>query len=321
MSGHKSHVDPAPPPHGIMFHHFWNDRHPRGQGAMTAEELESIITFVGRDRILPSTEWQSRAETGTLQDEDICFTFDDNLRCQFDVALPVLRRHGITAFWFVYTSVFDGALERLELYRLFRTLHFPTMERFYDAFWAQLSASPYAAEVRAKLTTFVPADHLRDFPFYTDADRTFRFVRDELLGETRYCAVMDQMMAEAGADADKLAEGLWMDAEMLRALRDDGHVIGLHSHSHPTRLGELSAEQQRQQYETNQQVLTGILQQRPTTVSHPCNSYSEQTIEILKSLGIRLGFRANRVTSEPGSYGPLEHPREDHANLLRRIIA
>src|SRR6266550_8962669 len=91
-------------PHGIMFHHFWDERgkHPRGQGAISGDELRAMIQFLGRDRILPAREWMEKAAAGTLREGDLCLTFDDNLRCQWDVARPVLRELGTTAFWFVY---------------------------------------------------------------------------------------------------------------------------------------------------------------------------------------------------------------------------
>ncbi len=304
--------------HGIMFHHFCDSRHPRGQGAISAAELEAMIAFVGADRILPAKLWQERAEAGTLKSGDLCLTFDDHLRCQFDVALPVLRRRGITAFWFVYTSVFQGNLERLELYRLFRTLYYPTVDRFYDAFFAAVFASAYGPMVRARLDGFKPDDFLREFPFYTSADRSFRFVRDEVLGQSRYFQVMEEMMALSGADAKELSRELWMDQAALQTLQREGHVIGLHSHTHPTRLGALSLEQQRIQYATNHAVLSEILGAKPTAMSHPCNSYCAHTQTILRSLGIRVGFRANMAQE---SYGMLEHPREDHANLLKRMAA
>ena len=51
-------------------------------------------------------------------------------------------------------------------------------------------------------------------------------------------------------------------------------------------------------------------------MSHPCNSYSPYTLALLRQLGVRIGFRANMARAQHCS---LEHPREDHANLLASI--
>ena len=69
--------------YSIMFHHFHDAHLPKGQGAISAEELTELIKYVGRDRIIPAKEWMRRAQTGSLSDIDICLTFDDALRCQY----------------------------------------------------------------------------------------------------------------------------------------------------------------------------------------------------------------------------------------------
>lgn len=303
-------------PHGIMFHHFHDDWHPRGQGAISAEELADMIDFVGRDRILPAEEWLRRAEAGSLRLSHVCLTFDDNLRCQFDVAFPVLRDLGLTAFWFVYTSVLEGEVERLEVYRTYRLTCFDGVDDFYAAFDAQVAASPMADEAASALRTLDPATYLAAFLFYSDADRRFRFLRDEVLGPQRYVQIMDDMIETTGPGIDELAGNLWMDADCLRQLHEEGHVVGLHSHTHPTRLERLTPERQRDEYRQNQACLRRVLGAPAVAMSHPCNSYNADTLGILRELDIRLGFRAN-MAAVAGS--ELEYPREDHANLLREM--
>lgn len=299
-------------PHGLMFHHFHGGGHPPVQGSMSAQQLVQLLWFIGHDRILSAEEWLDRALNGTLRPRDVCLTFDDNLRCQYDVALPVLEEHGLTAFWFVPTSVVEGTLERLEIYRVFRTRCFETVEDFYGAFYRVLDQG----ELAAALADFEPAAYLAEFPFYSDSDRQFRFVRDEVLGPRRYDAAMDVLLAERGLSLEQLGHGLWMSGEQLCDLAESGHVVGLHSHTHPTRLGELDETAQESEYVENFRVLNNILPRPPVAMSHPCNSYSPATLEILHHLGIKLGFRAN--LAQP-AHGPLEFPRADHANLIRKM--
>ena len=139
--------------YGVMFHHFCDARHPRGQGAITAQELEDILDYVGLHRILPAHEWLERATKGTLEAGETCLTFDDALRCQYDIALPVLERYGLTAFWFVYSSVFEGNEEPLEIYRYFRAVEYTDMDEFCVAF-AEEVRSTYPNEYAAGMKTF-----------------------------------------------------------------------------------------------------------------------------------------------------------------------
>lgn len=305
-------------PHGIMFHHFHSAQHPAGQGSISARQLADIIERIGPKRILPARQWMRCALTGTLRPSDVCLTFDDNLRCQYDVALPVLQSYGLTAFWFVYTSVCQGNVERLEVYRHFRSTYFETIDGFYDAFFAAVEASSEGEKVEFSLRQFNPREYLNPFPFYSDADRRFRFVRDEVLGPEAYERIMDEMVARAGLNTAALAGQLWMSGAELRELHGKGHVVGLHSHRHPTRIERLPVEIQRDEYRQNFDCLYNLLGERPEAMSHPCNSYNRDTLKVLRELGISLGFAANM---QARGQSELEYPREDHANLVKSIAA
>jgi len=299
-----------------MFHHFHNGRHAAGQGSLSADDLVALIRHLGPDRILGAREWLARASAETLDDHDLCLTFDDNLRCQYDVALPVLRGLGLTALWFIPTAAMRGRFERLEIYRTFRVRHFDEIDDFYEAFFRTLATSDYAEQAEDALRSLDASTHLIDFPFYSEADRRFRFVRDVILGPQRYERVMDTLIGSMGIELDTLADGLWMEPDQIRCLHADGHVIGLHTHTHPTRLAHLPPAEQLREYRDNYMYLMALLGEPPTAMSHPCNSYSADTLAILLRLGIQFGFRANMAQRE---HSALEYPREDHANILREM--
>jgi peptidoglycan/xylan/chitin deacetylase (PgdA/CDA1 family) len=141
-------------------------------------------------------------------------------------------------------------------------------------------------------------------------------VRDKILDTEAYNTVMEQMIIEAGVSLRELAQGLWMTYDCLRRLRADGHIVGLHSHTHPIRMELLQADQQEQEYVANHNCLSRVLGEPPQAMSHPCNSYNISTLVILRKLGIRLGFRANMAQVQASE---LEWPREDHANVLKEM--
>lgn len=299
-----------------MFHHFHGGRHAASQGSISADELTAMIESIGTERILCAREFLQRAERGTLRDDSVCVTFDDNLKCQFDIARPVLARFRLTAFWFISTGVFRGHPQPVELHRAFRERHFASVNDFYGAFDLAWQASPHAAQVQQRLASFDAQSFLAEFPFYTPADRRYRFIRDEVLGNDATAQLIDQMMRDAHVDASALASDLWMSPEQVCSLHSDGHVIGLHTHTHPTRVAYLSPAEQEREYRDNYMQLMELLAEPIRVMSHPCNSYSETTLAVLRKLGIVLGFRSNM---EPASHGPLEFPREDHANVLARM--
>jgi peptidoglycan/xylan/chitin deacetylase (PgdA/CDA1 family) len=299
--------------HGLMLHHFYGGVHPNGQGAIDAEQFDAMLDFMGAERFLPAEEWQRRSTAGTLKPDDLCVTFDDALRCQTDIALPVLQARGLTAFWFVYSSVFDGVPERLEIYRYLRTVCYPDIERFYDAFDAALNASAYANETSTALKDFVPENYLVSSAFYTRRDRIFRFLRDKVLGQEKYFSIMDAMVARSDLDVPALSRLLWMQNTDLEQLAAQGHIVGLHSFSHPTVMANETAGRQLEEYGRNSEHIARVTGQKPRSISYPCSSYNEDTFSVMRALGVELGFRANMLK---GAAGPLERPRADHADIL-----
>ncbi|MBY0408464.1 MAG: polysaccharide deacetylase family protein [Rickettsiales bacterium] len=303
--------------HGAMFHHFHREGEPCAQGSITGEDFARALRYLGaHGRILSASDWLAKAENQTLEPQDRCITFDDNLRCQYDIAVPVMKEMGITAFFFIYSAVSEGNLENLEIYRVFRTDHFDRVDNFYAAFE---QVAMREAKVQAAVAAFNPATYLQAFPFYSDADRRFRFIRDDVLGVEAYAKVMDAMIAAAGLSKERLAEGLWMDDAHLKALVRMGHVVGLHSYSHPTRMNALSLSEQAEEYRKNYDHIQRATGVAPVCMSHPCNSYTAETLSLLSGMGIRLGFCANMA--EVSGRGPLEFPREDHATIMKEMRA
>ena len=305
-------------PHGVMFHHFHDGvNHPPGQGSLDRDQLAALLRHVAdRGRILEPREWAESRLAGRLEPGDVCLTFDDGLRCQYEVALPVLDEMGLKAFWFVYTGPQQGEPCRLEVYRWFRHACFETMDAFHDAFMDHLRVSEHAEAVERALDGFDPDSYLTVFAFYTRGDRLFRYLRDDVLGPASYHAVMDDLMAVHGLDPAGPVPDLWMGPGELLALSRHGHVLGLHSHTHPTRLCELSLQDQEREYQDNARALEAVTGSSVDYMSHPCNSYGPDTLDMLAALGVRLGFRANM---EPGFASALECPRRDHADIIRGL--
>ncbi len=301
-------------PFGIMFHHFHNEKHYKGQGSIDAEQLNSILCEF-KNNLLDAGEWLDKAKKGTLGSNDICITFDDALLSQYEVALPVLKKHNLTAFWFVYTSIFEGKLEKLEIYRKFRHIYFENIDDFYDSFFRAVENSPYDQKVKKSLQNYSHSDYSH-YPFYTPDDTRFRYIRDIALNQSEYDMIMSEMMKNLEVDENELAADLWMSREHVSDLHERGHIVGLHSHTHPTNMGQLPYETQKKEYETNFNILKKLMGEEPKTVAHPADSYNRESLSILKSLGIEIGFEAtmkNKMESR------LTFPREDHVNILKKM--
>jgi len=307
---------PSPFAHGLMFHRFHKSGNPSaGQGSLTEVRFEEIVKFIGTERILLPEEWISRVKTYELQKHHLCITFDDGLRSQFDVALPVLERYKLKAFWFVFSSVFDGGIDRNEVYNLFATTEFTSFDVFVEEF---LQFYPVTHKVLLNKGYGQFAQSLREqFPFYTENDIKFRFIRNKLLLRSNFEEVMDSMIEAKGLSVSKIAEDLWLTNEHLQSLYENGHCIGLHSYDHPFTMADLPAEKQEEQYVWNYKHISDVTGGAVECMSHPLNSYNQDTIEILSNMGIVCGFTSNMTPhlGKASNAHQLELAREDGVNL------
>ena len=306
--------------HGLMFHRFHKSGNsPSGQGSLTDVEFEKILNHVGTARILPPEEWIFRVKTNILRKHDLCITFDDGLRSQFDIALPILERYKLKAFWFVFSSVFNGGIDRNEVYNRFATAEFTSFDVFVEEF---LQFYPVRENV------FLNNDYghftqgiRKQFPFYTENDIKFRYIRNKLILRSDFEKVMDSMIEAKGLSVSKIAEDVWLTDEHLQSLYESGHCIGLHSYDHPFMMTELPAEKQEEQYVRNYKHIGHVTGGVIECMSHPLNSYNAETIEILSNRNIICGFRSNMTPPIGKAINghPLELAREDGVNLLQSL--
>ena len=158
-------------------------------------------------------------------------------------------------------------------------------------------------------------DYLGEFPFYTAEDRWFRYLRDQMLGPDLYEKSMIELMQEFKYDQLEGMKELWMSEHQLGEIASAGHSLGLHSFSHPTQISKLDYASQKIEYEKNLVHLEKILgKDEITSMSHPCGDYNQDTLNILRDLKIKVGFRSNIVNRKKSD---LEIPREDHANIFK----
>ena len=104
-----------------------------------------------------------------------------------------------------------------------------------------------------------------------------------------------------------------MNDRDLVVLNSNNHIIGLHSFTHPTNMTNLGINKQQQEYMKNKEHILSVTSKDPITVSHPCGSYDNSTLEILDQLGIKIGFRSN---FQKLNHSALEFPRVDHSHIL-----
>ena len=311
--------------HGIMFHHFHDyGTHTKSQGSIDKDDFYKMINFIGKKNILDADIFFEKLKNKKLQQTEVCLTFDDAIKSQIDVALPILEELKIKSFFFVYTSLFEGKPDNLEFFRYFRMNYFKSVDEFYDNFFKVLDKD---------LKSFFEKNSIKiketkiKFPHYSISDIKFRLVRDVFLTKVQYEDIMFSMLKEKQFNHNEYSKKLFFQKNDLQTLDNLGHIVGLHSHNHPTLLEKLSYDEQKNEYEKNLSLISSILDKPKNEIkcmSHPCGSYNADTLEILKELGIELGFKQiMSIEPEKGmkkiNNSFLEIARQDHANIFKKI--
>jgi len=236
-----------------------------------------------------------------LRDRDlppraVCVTFDDGYRDNFECALPILRKYGIPATFFVVTGALEGKNRFLwdEVTSRIRQIQ--------DEGTAEaLVREPIPGWLGEKLRllgTGVPADKVAE---RVVADMN-RVPPDER--EAGLAALRRVTPDNAYADPPVLS---W---DEVREMRRAGMLIGAHTQTHPF-LDELELDAARDEIEGSVRTLEERLGEPISLFSYPRGRFKDDLKPILQQLGIEAA-----VTTDLGRNSPGMNPYE-----LRRFDA
>ena len=298
----------------IMLHDFKNGDSVGTQGAVTEDNFYKIIDYCDSDRI--SNPRIINENTKKNLEKSLFITFDDGLLSQFEIALNVLEERDIKGIFFIHSKPLVGEYDIHQVARNFKNSnHFDNVDEF-NFLLIEVLMSTFSSKEKTKIKKdFTESKYLREYNFYSESDRELRYIRDFWVSLKYYEDSILSLMKEKDVDIEKLIEKTYMSKIMLKEISEKGHVIGLHSHSHPTNLARMTKEEQYFELNTNYEILEEIIGYKQKAISYPSNSYNKFTIEILKKLKINYGFRAN----DQINLDPYELARIDATYIIDRI--
>jgi peptidoglycan/xylan/chitin deacetylase (PgdA/CDA1 family) len=280
--------------HNLMFHHFHFDKQKQIQGSWTDTQFEDLIAGLlrkGYDFILPSD-----ANFKILADQDhksILLTFDDALSSQISVAKKILDKYRIKGIFFIYTNIYYEQFSEIETRREFRNSYFSHIDEFYEAFFNK-AKEKFLLDINKILKNFSASKYLSEYTFYSLNDRFYRYLRDFVLTKEQHSLCYDGLYATYATTKADLAKGIYMTKNDLLTLQTEGHSIGLHSHSHPFNIHQLSRIEAVNEYKKNMQCLKEIGIKNIDCMSHPSGNYNDEILKGLETIdGLLYGFRAD----------------------------
>lgn len=214
--------------------------------------------------VLPLDQAVASLQNGSLPARAACITFDDGYADNHAVALPILRRHGLCATFFIATGFLDGG--RMWNDTIIETIRAcPQATLDLDALGLGRHAVASIDEKRAAITAVI--DSIKYRPV---AERV---------------AVTEQLAALARVQPP---QDLMMSSQAVREMRQAGMQIGAHTVSHPI-LARLSTEQVRDEIGQSKQFLEQLLNERVGLFAYPNGKpgvdYQVDSVAVARELG------------------------------------
>jgi peptidoglycan/xylan/chitin deacetylase (PgdA/CDA1 family) len=238
--------------------------------------LNDVLLFVRGEKELPA--------------HAVAVTFDDGYADNYEVALPILERVGVPATFYVTVDCIE-------------TARLPWPSRLRYAFFTTNALS--WNETDKTIWTLRNMDE-RDRAFLRACD-----VCAQLAG-----ARLEQFVAKAEdelhAGPPESMERLMMSWDQVRALVQEGYIVGSHTMTHPN-MAYIGDDEARTELADSKCRLEEALKTPVLHFSYPCPAlsphWSERTVEISKEVGYETA-----VTTDGGMVR-----KKDNPLCLRRI--
>jgi len=217
-------------------------------------------------KVLPLDEAAEMLSQGRLPPRAVSITFDDGYRDNHDLALPLLKRHGLSATFYVTSGYLNGGL----------IFHDVLVETIRHA---------------ATGTLDLGIDGVDRLPITDMASRVNAI--QQLMGAMKYLPPKQRQQL-SGRLLETLGENaprsLMMSDEQVRELSRSGMGIGGHT-THHVILSKLTADAARDEIDTNRNTLSSIIDKPLTSFAYPNGKpgidYDASHVELVREAGYR----------------------------------
>jgi peptidoglycan/xylan/chitin deacetylase (PgdA/CDA1 family) len=249
----------------LIFHRVHAQRDELFPAEPNAAEFELRMRWIANCfHVLPLAEALNCLREHRLPARALAITFDDGYADNHDVALPILRKLGLHATFFIATGFLNGG-------RMFNDSLIETVRR---ASGEHLDASMVG---------------LNKLPLNNPAQR--RAAIDALIGKIKYLPMaqrLDAVAQIAAAAGVRLPDDLMMSSAQVRALHQAGMGIGAHTVHHPI-LARAETNEAKDEIVAGRAALQDIIGERVGLFAYPNGrpdlDYRRQHVELVRELG------------------------------------
>jgi peptidoglycan/xylan/chitin deacetylase (PgdA/CDA1 family) len=289
----------------LMYHRIHTPNIDPWQLSVSPENFEQQLQVLKRFyRVMPVDQFLEQRKANTLKKNSICLTFDDGYADNYQLARPLLLEYNCPATFFISSAAIDTNRlfwwDELAILILRRsklpvnlTLNFPgevfhcTIDQqvITDTEWMQINNWRYPQLPDSQRCKFYLAlwQRLQPLP----------------LSEIQIVLQQLRVWAEYLPSADPA--NYPMSSLQLASLFDSPLFSpGIHTASHPA-LGRQSLEMQKAEIQQCATYLKQFANGMPLPIAYPYGSYNDDTLSIVRNMGIKAGFTTSPSVVNAGS--------------------
>jgi glycosyltransferase involved in cell wall biosynthesis/peptidoglycan/xylan/chitin deacetylase (PgdA/CDA1 family) len=237
--------------------------------------------------MLTLLEAVERLRENDLPPRSVCVTFDDGYRDNFDVALPILKKYGVPATFFVVTGVMEGK-SRLLWDEVVSRVRQIKDTRGWEGLRRE-TMSPWLNEKINALSAGEPAETIGE-RLVRDMNRVSLHEREAAL----------EVLRNATIGGAKYTDPPLVSWDELREMRRAGMLIGAHTVTHPF-LDELDHPTAKREIEGSIATLTERLDEPITLFSYPRGRFKEEVKTWLQDAGVEAAVTTELGRNSPGT--------------------
>jgi peptidoglycan/xylan/chitin deacetylase (PgdA/CDA1 family) len=252
----------------LIFHRVLIEPDPLFPDEMHATHFDEVCGWLKSwFNVLPLDAAVVALKAGTLPARAACISFDDGYADNYQVALPILQRHGLTATFFIATGFLDGGrMWNDTVIESVRSCELPNLDL------SNLGLGCYRLESIDDRRAAIAA----------------------LIAQIKYLSVgerVDMTLQVAQVAGARLPCNLMMTSQEVRAMRNAGMQIGAHTVSHPI-LARLSRDEAIQEIRASQLFLEQLLGEAVGLFAYPNGKPGEDYLPDSVGVVRKLGFDA-----------------------------
>lgn len=257
----------------LIYHSIMTEHDPFRPGEPTDRLFDQQMQLLADNfNVLPLTEAIERLYKGSLPPRSACITFDDGYTDNLTIGVDILKRHALTATFFLTNGFIDNGI-----------------------MWNDIIIEALRNTKKSSLN--LEKIGLREYMLETVKDRCN--AANHIISDLKYIPSpvrLDRVNQIVDLSQSKLPDNLMMNPEQIKLLYDSGMEIGGHTVSHPI-LARIDTKIAQQEIMDNKDYLEGTIKDKVNIFAYPNGKpnqdYTDEHVKLIK----RLGFTSAVSTS------------------------